>query len=131
MAAYLNITDYFVFHTEGELNKGYADICLEPLLARYPGIQSGYVIELKYLNRDTGGESRVASTAREAEAQLKQYLADERLARQYPSVDFTGLVVVFHGWEMVHCDAVSLESPPGGGAAEDETAAANDPEGRS
>ena len=131
LAAYLNITDYFVFHTERELNKGYADICLEPLLARYPGIQNGYVIELKYLNRDAGDEAHVASAAHEAEAQLKQYLADERLARQYPSVDFTGLVVVFHGWEMVHCDTVSLESPLGDGKAEGETATANDPEGRS
>ncbi len=131
LAAYLNITDYFVFHTERELNKGHADICLEPLLARYPGIQNGYVIELKYLNRNAGGETHVASIAREAEAQLKQYLADERLARQYPSVDFTGLVVVFHGWEMVHCDAVSLESPPGSGKAEVETTSTNDPKGRS
>ena len=131
LAAYLNITDYFVFHTECELNKGYADICLEPLLARYPGIQNGYVIELKYLSRNAGGETHVASTAREAEAQLKQYLADERLARQYLSVDLTGLVVVFHGWEMVHCDAVSLKSPPGGGKAEAETTSKNDPEGRS
>ena len=128
LAAYLNITDYFVFHTECELNKGYADICLEPLLARYPGIQNGYVIELKYLNRNAGGETHVVSTASEAEAQLKQYLADERLARQYPSVDLTGLAVVFHGCEMVHCDAVSLESPIGGGKAEVETKSTNDPE---
>ena len=110
LAAYLNVSDYFVFHTERELGKGYADICLEPLLVRYPGIRHGYVIELKYLKRgESAAGDRLAATARDAEAQLRQYLADERLARQYPSVDFTGIVVVFHGWEMVHRGAVVLE----------------------
>ncbi len=110
LAAYLSVTDYFVFHTERELGKGYADICLDPLLARYPGIRHGYVIELKYLKRgESASVSGVAATARNAEAQLRQYLADERLARQYPSVDFTGVVIVFRGWEMVHCDAVTLD----------------------
>ena len=36
--------------------------------------------------------------------QLKRYLADDRLAWQFPGVRFIGLVVVFHGWEQVFCD---------------------------
>ncbi len=109
LAAYLNVTDYFVFHTERELNKGFADLCLEPLLTRHPDIRCGYVIELKYLKRDGGDSSaRLDATAARAAAQLRQYLADERLARQYPSVEFTGIAVVFRGWEMVHCEAVTL-----------------------
>ncbi|MDE0445137.1 MAG: hypothetical protein OXH96_00585 [Spirochaetaceae bacterium] len=39
--------------------------------------------------------------------QLRQYLADPPLARQYPAVQFTGLAIVFHGWEMVFSDAVA------------------------
>ena len=39
-------------------------------------------------------------------AQLERYLADERLARQFPRVRFIGLVVVFRGWELVFYDAV-------------------------
>ena len=50
---------------------------------------------------------RVAAAVADAAAQLRRYLGDERLARQYPAVQFTGLVVVFHGWEMVACEAVS------------------------
>ena len=42
-----------------------------------------------------------------ATAQLERYLADERLARQFPGVRFTGLAVVFHGWELAHCEAVA------------------------
>ena len=106
LAAYLGVTDHFVFRSEAELGKGHADICLEPLVARYPHLRHGYLIELKYLKRsEGGGESRVAAAVGEAAAQLRRYLADERLARQYPGVQFTGLAMVFHGWEMVACEA--------------------------
>ena len=107
LAAYLNVTSCFVFHTERELGGGYADICLEPLLARHPGVRHGYVIELKYLKRGEGDAgARVETAVREAAAQLRRYLADERLVRQYPEARFTGLAVVFHGWEMARCEAV-------------------------
>ena len=107
LAAYLSCTEHFVFHSERELGGGYADICLEPFLQRYTGMRHGYVIELKYLARgESAGAGRAAAAARKAAAQLQRYLADERLTRQYPTVRFTGLAVVFHGWELVRCDAV-------------------------
>ena len=109
LAAYLNVTSCFVFHTERELGGGYADICLEPLLARHPGVRHGYVIELKYLKRGEGNAAaRVETAVGEASAQLQRYLADEGLARQYPGARFTGLAVVFHGWEMTRCEAVQV-----------------------
>ncbi len=102
------MTDYFVFRSEAELGKGHADISLEPLVARYPHLRRGYLIELKCLSRNESVETgRVAAAAGEATAQLQRYLADERLARQFPAVRYTGLAVVFHGWEMVFCDAVA------------------------
>ncbi len=108
-AAYLGLTDHFVLHTERELNKGYADLYLEPFAARYPGIGYGYVIEFKYLKRSEKlDESRATEAGREAMDQLRAYLADEGLRRD-PSVRHVGLAVVFHGWEMVWCEAV--ESP--------------------
>ena len=107
IAAYLSISDFFVFHTERELNKGFADICLEPLLVRYPGIRHGYIIEIKYLKRSEGADdARVLAAATAAESQLRQYLGDGRLARQYPAVRFTGLALVFRGWEIQHSSAV-------------------------
>ena len=107
LAAYLSVADYYVFRSEAELGKGHADIALEPLVARHPHLQRGYLIELKYLKRgEPVDESGVAAAAAEATAQLQRYLADERLARQFPGVRFIGLIVVFHGWELVFCDAV-------------------------
>ena len=112
LAAYLSVTDYYVFRSEAELGKGHADIALEPLVARYPHLRRGWLVELKYLPRNAGAtgsadDERVAAVAGAATAQVRRYLADERLARQYPAVRFVGLVVVFRGWEMVSCDAVT------------------------
>ena len=108
LAAYLSVTDYFVFRSEVELGKGHADLSLEPLVARYPHLRRGYLIELKYLKRsDSADQSGVTAVVAEAKAQLARYLADERLTRQFPAVRFIGLIVVFHGWEMVFCDALS------------------------
>ena len=116
------MTDYYVFRSEAELGQatsvptdwpGHADIALEPLVARYPHLQRGYPIELKYLKRserfqrsESVEKAGVTAAARAATAQLERYLAEGRLARQFPGVRFIGLIVVFHGWEMVFCDAV-------------------------
>ena len=108
LAAYLSVTDHFVFRSEAELGKGHADICLEPLVARYSHLRHGFLMELKYIKRsEQRVETRVAAAVAEATAQLRRYLADVRLARQYPGVRFIGLAVVFHGWEMVACEPVS------------------------
>ena len=82
-------------------------------MAQYPHLRHGYLIELKYVKRserlqhgEPAGEAGVAAGLETATTQLERYLADERLARQFPGVRFIGLIVVFHGWEMVFCDAV-------------------------
>ena len=107
LAAYLSVTDFYEFRSEAELGKGHADIALEPLVAAFPHLRYGYLIELKYLKRgESAAAAGVAAAAAEAAAQLRRYLADQRLARQYPGVRFTGLTLVFHGWELVFCDAV-------------------------
>ncbi len=108
LAAYLSASEYFVFHTEKELAKGYADIVLVPLEARYPGMRHGFVIELKYLSRGPETEARVTAVAESALAQLRAYLADSRLARQYPDVEFKGVALVFRGWELAHGDEVAV-----------------------
>ena len=109
LAAYLGATSCFVFHTEQELGKGYADMVLTPLTARYPSLRHGYVVELKYLKRDQGSEALTSAALEEAKDQLRGYLADERLAQQHPSVRFTGIALVFRGWELVGAEAVSAD----------------------
>ena len=102
VAAHLSMVGQFILHSEYELNKGYADLYLEPFLAQYPDIQYGYVLELKYLKRrESLDESVVAQKVQEAVLQVRSYLADPSLRRRCPSVQHTGLAVVFHGWELV------------------------------
>lgn len=109
-AAYFGLTNHFVLHSEVELNKGYADLYLEPLLSQHPDMHCGYVIELKYLNRRASlDEAIVSSKLHEAVVQLRGYLSDAGLHRRHPSVQHIGLAIVFHGWEMVACEAVSRE----------------------
>ena len=101
VAAYLSASSHFVFHTEMELAKGYADLVLEPHPARSPSKRYGYVIELKYLPRGAS-EAQVASTAAAAEEQARGYLTDRRLAQRHPDAQFKGLALVFCGWELIH-----------------------------
>ena len=108
LAAHFSMAGQFVIHTERELNKGYADLYLEPFVARYPDVGYGYVIEVKYLKRsERVDESAVAETLRGAREQVAGYLADEGLRRLAPSVRHVGLAVVFHGWELAACEAVA------------------------
>ena len=107
VAAHLSLSQYFLLHSEYELNKGYADLYLEPFVAQYSDMQFGYVLELKYLKRSEAlGESVVADKVQEAVLQLRSYLADPSLPRRYPSVQHLGLAMVFHGWELVAYEAV-------------------------
>ena len=107
VAAHLSMIDQFMLHSEYELNKGYADLYLEPFVAQYSDMKYGYVLELKYLKRsETLDESLVADKVQEAVLQVRSYLADPSLRRRYPSVQHLGLAMVFHGWELVAYEAV-------------------------
>ena len=112
LAACLSLGERYLFRSEAELGKGYADLAMEPDITRYPGTCNGYLIELKYIKRgDQLDNARVEALKSEPEAQLQRYLADERLARQYPTVEFIGIALVFHGWELVCREAVSVPRP--------------------
>ena len=107
VAAHLSMVDQFLLHSEYELNKGYADLYLEPFVAQYADMGYGYVLELKYVKRSASLDaSGVADKVQEAVLQLRGYLADLSLRRRYRSVRHIGLAVVFHGWEMVAYQAV-------------------------
>ena len=111
VAAHLSMVDQFLLHSEYELNKGYADLYLEPFVAQYPDMGYGYVLELKYVKRSAALDaSDVADKVQEAVLQLRGYLAAPSLRRRYRSVRHIGLAVVFHGWEMVAYQAVENDA---------------------
>ncbi|MBF0353533.1 MAG: PD-(D/E)XK nuclease domain-containing protein [SAR324 cluster bacterium] len=106
LLAYLHVCDVFHVTSEAELNKGFADLMLEPFVMKYPDMGYGYLIELKYFKRDELTETKLKTTIEAAQTQLRQYLADERLKHYLPHIRFIGLVLVYHGWELVYRGAV-------------------------
>ncbi len=108
LVAYLNVTNVFLCHTEWECSKGYVDLYLEPFRDRYAELHYGFLIELKYLKRgDSLNEAVLTETVEEAKSQLQGYLLDQAF-QNHPKVQFIGVALVFHGWEMVTCEAVDM-----------------------
>lgn len=80
LAACLGVARHFVLRTEPELNKGFAALCLEPLVAQYPDLRHGYLIEIEYLKRSAAaGERDIRAAVRTATGQLQRYCSGRTL----------------------------------------------------
>lgn len=112
LLAYLNVTDYFLTWSEHEMQKGFADLYLEPFLARFPDMRYGYLIELKYIARSECNESKLQEVITDATTQLKQYAGDRRLQSLPQEVTLKKLVIVYNGWELVYREEIE-EVPEG------------------
>ena len=99
---YLGLGDLYIIHSEKELNKGYADIVLEPFLARYEGMKYSYLLEIKYISKKQGKvpgdlEKKTRLLKAEAEAQLKRYSGDEKFDKTLGQTTVVKLVLIFCG----------------------------------
>ncbi len=101
---YLGLSSLYIIHPERELNKGYCDLLMEPFLASYEGIQYAYILELKYINRTEKKplDKKIKKIVKEAESQLAQYSADEKLVKTLAKTTLIKLVLVFHGHELLY-----------------------------
>ncbi|MCP4104799.1 MAG: AAA family ATPase [Desulfobacteraceae bacterium] len=102
LLAYLNISNYYLCQTEREISKGYADIFLEPFLAKFPDIKYGYLIEMKYIKRSEYSEAMKHEKIRQAENQLQKYANDEKLKKLTRDYTLKRLILIYKGWELVH-----------------------------
>lgn len=95
MLAYLNLNNFYQLKSEYESNKGYIDILLEPVKEEVP---YGAIIELKYIKRSNEDyESELKEKINQATKQLNQYNLGD---------DYIKIVLVFRGWEMLHCEEI-------------------------
>ena len=93
LLAYLNLNTFYELKSEVESNKGYIDILLDPIKEEVP---FGVIIELKYIKRsEPNYETILKSRVAKAKKQLNQYDLGERYLK---------IVLVFRGWELVHCE---------------------------
>lgn len=85
------------------MNYGYSDFLMIPQMRRFPDARHSYIIELKYA-KPSASESEVNRLSVEAEGQLRQYLADRKLAPMLEGSTVHPLKIVFHGARMAVCE---------------------------
>ncbi|MEM7131817.1 MAG: AAA family ATPase [Chloroflexota bacterium] len=106
LLAYLNVTQFYHIWSEKDMGNGFADLYMEPFLARYPDMQYGYLIELEYITRGKFDNDRLMEKLKEAKKQLKQYGNDPRIQEMSAQVPIKKLILVYSGWELVHQEEV-------------------------
>ncbi len=95
---YLGLSDLFIIHSEKELNKGYADLFIEPFLTRYPEVAHAYLIEIKYVSPDKKvSRAKLNQLKKEAETQLNQYHLDKKFQKVLEKTTLTRLIMIFSG----------------------------------
>lgn len=101
LLAYLNVLPYYLTRSEREASQSFPDLFLEPFLLKHPDLRHSYLIELKYLRRGEDTPKRRKALISEGEAQLRRYLADAELQRRAGPTTLHGLLLVYHGWELI------------------------------
>jgi len=103
---YLGLNPLYNVHVEKEMNQGFCDLVLEPLLANHPGIKYSYLIELKYIKpsdfEKEDGEEKLQALRLEAETQLTQYCLDDKFRKSIGQTTLKKLALIFSGNRMVH-----------------------------
>ncbi len=102
---YLGLNTLYIVYTEKELNQGFADLALVPMLLQYPAIKYSYILELKYLKPsgdDPVDTKKIEELKEEAEKQLNQYCLDEKLKKAIGQTTLKKLVLIFSGNRMVY-----------------------------
>ncbi|MCK4765656.1 MAG: AAA family ATPase [Candidatus Aminicenantes bacterium] len=103
LAAYLGWSDLYLIRSEEELNKGYADLVLQPFLAKYEKMRFTYIIEIKYMkSAESKNKQRLEQLKKKAEEQLKKYSLDENLKKSIGNTTSIKLVLVFAGHELLY-----------------------------
>ena len=99
---YLGLSNLYIIHVEKEINKGYADIVMEPFLARYEGIKYSYILEIKYIKSGVSpGDAKIQQLKSEAEEQLKSYSIDEKFNKIIEKTNLIKIVLVFSGHRLI------------------------------
>jgi hypothetical protein len=103
---YLGLSNLFIIHAEKELNKGYADIVMEPFLAVYEGIKYSYILEIKYIKpegrRKKPAPGVIEKLKSEAQEQLLDYSIDEKFRKSMEKTQVIKLVLIFYGSDLVY-----------------------------
>jgi hypothetical protein len=90
----LSLNNFYMLQSEKEINKGYADLVLEPAK---PEVPYGVILEIKYIKKNEFSDKLLQEKITQAKAQLKQYDLGEKYIK---------IALVYHSWELVHCEEI-------------------------
>ncbi|MCX6580590.1 MAG: AAA family ATPase, partial [Candidatus Aminicenantes bacterium] len=103
---YLGLSALYIIYSEKELEKGYADLVLEPFLAQYPQLKYSYIIEIKYIKpqgkKKTLPPGNIKKVREEAEDQLKRYSLDEKFQKAIGQTTLKKVMLIFSGTRLVY-----------------------------
>ena len=105
-AAYMNLYNYYILHSEYEMNFGHGDLWMQPNFIQYKDMPYSYIIEFKYVKHDD--KIDMDALREEATRQLRQYSGDSRVISTKRGTELKLVYVIYHGWEMVECESVSI-----------------------
>jgi hypothetical protein len=111
LLAWLHLSPYFRVFSESEQAGGFVDLYLAPFFFHYPDMRHAYLIELKYLSRNKDSEARRAQVLEDARAQLRRYADDPRVTSTRGEAEVHKILLLYSGWELVHCEAVAVRDP--------------------
>ncbi|MCU0290312.1 MAG: PD-(D/E)XK nuclease domain-containing protein [Acidobacteria bacterium] len=102
---YFGLGALYNVHPETELNQGFADLALVPMLLQYPAIKYSYLVELKYLKPsgdDPVDTKKIEELKEAAEKQLSQYCRDEKFQKAIGQTTLKKLILIFSGNLMIY-----------------------------
>jgi hypothetical protein len=99
---YLGLSDLFIVHIEKEMNKGFADLVMEPFLAKYPEIRYSYLLEIKYISAGLKpNDPQVQTIKTQAEEQINRYALDEKFSKTIAKTHLIKIILIFSGHEAI------------------------------
>jgi hypothetical protein len=94
LISYLSLNNFYMLQSEKEINKGFADLVLDPVK---PEVPFGVILEIKYIKKNEFNDKLLQEKITQAKAQLTQYDLGEKYIK---------IVLVYHSWELVHCKII-------------------------
>jgi hypothetical protein len=92
------------------MNKGFADLLLEPHITRYPELKYSFLLELKYHKAGLSPQDKkLTQLIAEAEEQIKNYALDKNYKKAIGNTKLIKLVLLFSGHEAVYIDEVNKD----------------------
>ena len=103
---YLGLNPLYNVYSEKELNQGFSDLVMIPMIIQYPAIKYSYLVELKYIKpadfEKENGTEKIEALRLEAERQLNRYSVDEKFKKSLGHTILKKLILIFSGNRMVY-----------------------------